>query len=48
VVIITINKMWNARVLPVAQSERRGHGHPRNKLAKILTGALYQFSTVRK
>jgi len=35
---------------PVAQPEwdRRGHGPPRNKLAKIFTGALYQFSTVRK
>jgi len=34
----------------VAQPEwgRRGHGLSQNKLAKIFTGALYQFSTVRK
>jgi len=27
---------------------RRGHVPPRNKLAKIFTGVLYEFSTVRK
>jgi len=34
----------------VAQPERgrRGHAPHRNKLAKIFTGVLYQFSTVRK
>ena len=34
----------------VAQPEwgRRDHAPPRNKLAKILTGDLYQFLTVRK
>jgi len=27
---------------------RRGHGPLRNKFSKVFTGALYQFSTVRK
>jgi len=34
----------------VAQPEwdRRSNGPPRDKLAKVVTGVLYQFSIVRK
>ena len=43
-------KVQKSQSRAVAQPEwgRRGHGTPWNKLAKIFTGDLYQFSMVRK
>jgi len=44
------NSLIQCRYVAEVQPEwgRRSHGPRRNKLAKIFTGILYQFSTVRK
>ena len=45
-----LEKFQKSQSRAVAQPEwgRRGHGIPRNKLAKVFTGALCRFSIVRK
>jgi len=55
-VIITLKIILNEKVgyhfrqVTVVQSgwDQRGHGLPRNKLAQIFSGAMYQFSAVTK